>query len=221
MTQKIETWLPIFPGFYETWFKPDEEPEIDHINEERAKIGLDPIDWDAGDWDYEEYHNGVAKECCDFVFERLREQYPDLVKSLTFQKVNSPAYYNFENDGIDIEIEIDLNKLVDMLVDQMHEENPYSKLFPDYIEDRYTRRDGFIPYYSNQAIDWVDHLIEEKPGHCVGSCLQFLMLALYGIGEDARQAEYYAIEDMYEYCTDHDAHPASVYTKNYEELTTK
>ena len=49
--KKIETYLPLFPGFYGTIFEPYEDSEIDCINEVRKEKGLDEIRCSDRDWE--------------------------------------------------------------------------------------------------------------------------------------------------------------------------
>ena len=60
---KVNTWLPVFPGFYSTIFGCDSEAdnEIYNINGERGELGLPDIDYDSVNFDYDSYHNEIAE----------------------------------------------------------------------------------------------------------------------------------------------------------------
>lgn len=73
----IETWLPIFPGFYGTLFG-----ELLEENYKKKKE--------------------IAIRCCE-VFEDRFEKY---INKIEFQNIRSPREYNFETDTINVEIKI-------------------------------------------------------------------------------------------------------------------
>ena len=59
---KIETYLPVFTGFYETIFDSasHEDCEIYNINEDREKLKLEPVKWEDCKFDYKTYRADVA-----------------------------------------------------------------------------------------------------------------------------------------------------------------
>jgi len=75
-TYKIQTWLPMFPGFYGTIFEKKIKENFIEDNEIAA------------------YH------ITDYVANRLRK----FVHEIIFEQVSSPREYNFRNDIIDVEI---------------------------------------------------------------------------------------------------------------------
>jgi len=50
--QKIETYLPIFSGFYNTIWQYDDESAIYFINQEREEKNLNNITWEHLEIDY-------------------------------------------------------------------------------------------------------------------------------------------------------------------------
>lgn len=173
---KVETWLPVFPGFYNTIFESNEEPEIDDINSQRKELKLPEISYDDCEWDYSEYRDRIAEASCEAIEEKLKESLPNQENlSITFQKVSSPREYNFANDSIHIEVEIDIDDLMDYLLDSttMIE-------FEGYIYEEYKSRSGFIPHYSNDHKDWFRMLRNgEKYEHIIGQILEFVLLENY------------------------------------------
>ena len=98
----IETYLPLFPGFYNTIFEPYEANEIEYINTERKAKGLEPLEYNDFSFDYDGYYKDVAEKCCEYIENELKEL--GLITELKYQCVSSPKYYNYSNDSIYIEI---------------------------------------------------------------------------------------------------------------------
>ena len=192
----IETWLPVFPGFYNTIFEPDETSEIDYINSERVNKGLCELEFDAIKFDYEQYENDIAESCCDYIESLLSDKF---IKKLKFQKIRSPREYNFINDSVDIEITLtteNIKNIEKYLSDHL-------ELFAKYI---YTSYDGFWSHYSNDVDSWLgeDCLYHT---HQLGSILQFIIM---------NENEGDLVYDMYEYCSD-----TYLYASNYDDCIDK
>ena len=103
MKTQIKTYLPCFNGYYGSIFEASsEEQEIDNINDERAKLNLPDIDYDACEWDYSEYYKDMSEKITDTIEGFLQELYPSI--SIKYEKTVSPKEYNFTNDSINIEL---------------------------------------------------------------------------------------------------------------------
>ena len=106
------------------------------------------------------------------------------------QEVKSPKEYNFYNDSINVEIEVDLDAVLLKLIKLNSE-------FSDYISGQYTSYDGFMSSHSSDSNDWIlDIKNNGDLSHKLGACLGFLLLC-HGTEEDG----------MIEYCAD--KHPSS------------
>ena len=150
---KTKTYLPLFSGFYDShWDEPCFDGEEDIFDLPEGSYFEEFVNW-------EDYHNHIAKEMCNEVQYLLS----DFVSSIEFEKVNSPKYYNFENDSIHCEITFNKSKVKQYLKDNFDS-------FSAYIRERYTSRDGFISFHSNDASEWMKNWDEHK----VGSILQFI-----------------------------------------------
>lgn len=195
---KIETFLPLFPGFYNTYFEADgEEEEVDYINEERAKKGLDEIGYDDIEFDYADYNERVSEEATNFVSSEI-----DIPMDIKYQSLSSPKYYNYANDSINIEVDITEDALATLVIylgDNAEE-------FENYISDNYTSYDGFSSHYSNDSDDWMtEYMLEiEDNSHILGALLGFIL-----------ENEGVTIEDMYLKATE----DVYLIIKNYDELT--
>ena len=168
----VETWLPVFSGFYETIWETDgdEEVEIENINELRASKGLAPITWDDIEWNYSEYQQSVAKGITAHVGEELKKL--GMIDGYKMQKLVSPREYNFRNDSIDVVFQLtDENKTnIGNYLDNHRE------AFQKYLTGRYTSYSGFISSYSTVLRHWTDVLEETLThGHKLGSVLNFIL----------------------------------------------
>ncbi len=163
--KKVKTWLPVFPGFYGTMYEPDEDNEMESIRYARNENKLSEIPWDAIKFDYKAYENDVAKDCCQY-FENNMKQY---VNKVIFERINSPREYNFANDSIHIIVELSGENIKN--IKSFLRQNKES--FDSHIKKHYTGYDGFISHYSNDSSDWLtnDSLIHE---HKLGQILQFI-----------------------------------------------
>lgn len=199
-TKKIETWLPIFPGFYGTLFEADEDNEIHDICQQRESLGLNEIGYEQLEFGYDDYRNSVADHATDFIEEKLKEL--NLITSIRFQAISSPREYNFANDSIHVEIELteeNRKSIMRHLVETAED-------FNDYIKESYTSCSGFISHHSNDYIDWIwMEAIEDR--HKLGAILQYIC-----INEEITH------DDMYDYCTTQGCY---ISCTNYDDATTK
>jgi hypothetical protein len=89
---EIESFLPIFPGFYGTLFEPDEELSIlDDYKEYH-------LDFDDTTFNYLKYKKLVAIECINEIKHQLKDL--NFKIEIKFLKIESPKEYNFINDSI-------------------------------------------------------------------------------------------------------------------------
>ena len=168
-TQKIETWLPVFSGFYGTRWEFDESNFLDEHN----------LTYDDIEVDYLSYRNDVVEKVAqdiESVLVRL-----GIVKSIEVERIVSPKEYNFHNDSVDI--------VADVYTDNIRKYiYPNREEFGHYLNERYTSRDGFISSYSNSFDEWEFETNGFKTldidGHRLGAILQFIC-ELEDITEDS------------------------------------
>lgn len=176
--ETYKTWLPVFPGFYETGYIDEDQinEQKDYYIEgdaEEADLPLDLVNYIVDKFGlypevrYEEYERALALQCCEWVQDTLQHIFDDKEIKVEFEKVSSPREYNFKNDSIDCAITIDLDKVMAYVKEE-------SENFQKYLEDTYTDYDGFHSYYSNEIADWLDPE-EWNLTHQVGSVLDFII----------------------------------------------
>lgn len=153
----IESYLPIFNGFYNTHFEADEESCIE-----------DGKTYDDYEFNYEDYRERVATACCEAIQKELK----DLAIKVEFQTVISPKYYNFSNDSINVAYHLEENSYKNLYKYILENK----EAFNSYIKDNYSSYDGFMSFHSNNADDWMMSLIEEDElKHKFGACLEFYL----------------------------------------------
>ncbi len=89
----------------------------------------------------------------------------------TYQGIQSPKFYNFSNDSINVEVEVEnMNKIIQYLNENEDE-------FRQHIKERYTSCSGFISHHSNNSDDWIDDLKSEVTlSHKLGATLEFILI---------------------------------------------
>lgn len=185
--EKIESYLPVFPGFYGTILESDDYHEEDSIAEGKT--------WDDYEWDYDEYHQRVARASVDVVAEWLTP----LGITVEFQKLVQPRQYNFGNDSVNVEFTLSDNSWSEIIEYLMENEEE----FREYIKNRYTSYDGFSSHYSNDSDVWLTDYIPNKykPEHILGALVDFY-LDLEEWTEDAlyealnSQGEFYVLNEL-------------------------
>lgn len=187
--RKFSTWLPDFPGFYESLYSfPDDDLEYTLFNDPKTiqdEIKDFILDRVFNHIDYETYEQDVCKKYFDIWSEVAKENFP-FIKSITYENLVSPKEYNFSTDSINIEIELDLPSLI-------AEFTKNRQAAADYIHEKYTSCSGFISHYENSLDDWLK-TIKEDSEHKIGAMLQYLSQNC-GISEFDSESMYYAVMD--------------------------
>ena len=197
-TIKVETWLPVFPGFYNTIFEPQEENELEYIKDKREENNLTgEFDYDLVKFDYDQYYNDVAESCCNVIECELPA---NLITSILCQNVASPKEYNFRNDSINIEVKLTLRNMVNI----RKYVNDNFDLFVKYLKNNYSSYSGFISFHSNNVNDWKITYDLLTDTHKLGAILQFICEC-----EEINEEVLYYGGEFY------------LYAENMEELTTQ
>lgn len=174
MNNTINTWLPCFNGFYSSIYEPNEEMELEHINELRAENNLDPIEFDDLEFDYQKYRLELSEEITNAVEHELKSL--ELVHSVEYQKLVSPKEYNFANDSINVGIVPNSFKIRAYWT-------KYRDEWEQHLKDTYTSYDGFISSYDNN--NWsIETILNGE--HELGAFLNFALM-----NEDITEYEIY------------------------------
>lgn len=170
------TWLPVFPGFYGTYFDGDglygREIEYihEHYSEELAKVMVDRLySSKAHAKLWKEYTESIAKQCISIIWNNLRNL--GYVTEIKFEELHSPKEYNFYNDSINVMIIFsaeNIEKIKTML--QEHKDE-----WKEYLKSHYTSCDGFISSHDNypESEEWqVEKALQDS--HNSGALLNFI-----------------------------------------------
>ena len=156
----IESFLPVFNGFYNSIFEPTEDTVIES-----------PYSFDDYEFDYKGYKDDVARECTKTISDKLIEFGIKGVK-IKYQLISSPKYYNFETDSI--YVKYSLTNIAVKAINKYLIDN--KDAFTKYIKDHYTSRDGFNSWHSNDANEWLQIKLSDKKEltHAFGAILEFI-----------------------------------------------
>ena len=145
--QTIAGYLPLFTGFYNSM-------EIalleDRENDEFESIYND-IEEQHPDWNEEQIKEEQEKQFKGYDFDYFREEVAKLYVNkvnkrcldwlnFIYEEIASPKYYNFQNDSINCQVEVDRIEL-----DKYLETNKES--FDKYCADNFTSYDGFYSFF--------------------------------------------------------------------------
>ena len=178
---KTNTWLPVFSGFYNTiWDSDDDYISYDIKEQCQEKEYSDKKIEEIEDFAWwSEHHREVYNEYCLEITKDLTKEIETLLKgmkmihSIDYQTIVSPKEYNFQNDGVNIEVQLKKSHVKN--IKKYLKDN--SKNWEVYLKEKYTSYDGFMSFHSNNpdSTDWeIDYAIKHE--HRLGSILNFILL---------------------------------------------
>jgi hypothetical protein len=182
----FETWLPVFPGFYETsysfWNNTDIEQSIwnnsENIKQEYKDYILNNI-WDC--MIYSSMEEKITKQCIYFLNDYLQKDLNLTDSSFEFQTIDHPREYNFRNDSVNVIFktsQTDLELIEKYLIDN---EEKYTQ----YVKENFTSCSGFWSFHSNDINDWyeeIENIVngqKESNQYILGSVLNFILFNHY------------------------------------------
>lgn len=162
----IESFLPVFSGFYGTLFEANEEQAIYNANEISSNA---TFTYDDMEFDYKDYEDTTIKLCVQKVEEKLKELGFDI--SIEFQKLVSPRFYNFSNDSINViyTCSIVTRKQIIKYLETNKEK------FAVYCEDHFKSRDGFHSFFKHNVNTWLTEYQYEQLETTFGHMLEFIL----------------------------------------------
>lgn len=164
MKTTINTWLPVFPGFYNTYFDSTDDESQDAENTRENYDGI-PDDW-RPEYNYFDWKAAVCKAACQWIentfthpceggryegFDEIENAGVYGIETVKYEKLVSPREYNFETDSIDCEITLDtelFSRAFTKFVKQ------HAEQWEKYLADYYKSRDGFMSFYTHDPVDW-------------------------------------------------------------------
>ena len=126
----------IFAGFYESNL---------YNSDTLYNLADEDGGYDFVDDGYEKFEKAVSESCVSELLCNMDQGADELIKSMTFVKLLSPKYYNFETDKLEIEVDCDWPGLVD------YAKNKHRQAFDEYLKENFTSYDGFISFVPNNV----------------------------------------------------------------------
>ena len=112
--------------------------------------------------------NEVARKITENVYEDLFIRDDGIIKSIKYNGLDSPKYYNFETDKILLDMEIDQEKL------EQYCFTTNRAVFHKYLYDNFTSYDGFHSFIANNVADFVIQYEDEgKTDRCLDVLIEF------------------------------------------------
>ena len=165
----IKTYLPLFSGFYGSHFEDDFYYQFDN---DECEFNFD-FDFNDLDFDFNKYYLDLSKQITSKIEDELI--FLKLVTECNFESLQSPKYYNYSNDSINIEIIVSDENIKQIQTYLLNN----SENFKTYLKNKYTSCDGFTSFYSNNFEDWVnftENFTDFSNTHYLGSILNFILL---------------------------------------------
>lgn len=129
-----------FTGFYETIHGSKIDDHLEYYTEslsiEQAQDIFENVKIDFKRFKHDYSESYVKAFCSEY----------DLLKGLEFESVESPKFYNYSTDRIFCNI---TPELIEFLWNQID-----LKTFDEIVKARFTSRDGFASFYSNDFEEW-------------------------------------------------------------------
>jgi len=159
----IETFLPVFNGFYGTLFESDsaEESELRDLDKTSYEVNFD----------YKEYMERVSIACVGAIQQYLLHD--NIAVGIEFKELASPREYNFTNDTIWVELKISEDSF-DYLMKYCFVDN--AKEFQEFLTREYASRSGFVSFVEDDIKQWESEFLQEESkyfGKCFGGLLNF------------------------------------------------
>lgn len=166
----------LFPGFYNTILDPDS-----YLNEDEEVIAENNPAYEAQ----------VGKD----VAERIEDSVMgDVLGSIEYVSIDSPAYYNYRNDYLIVNVEVDIKALESYCFEE-HKEN-----FARYLKDFHSSYDGFISYIETDLEDFKKDY-ETRTGNvrCRDVMIEYYMLATIADDYNITKENIDAVMQDYQY----------------------
>lgn len=150
MTIKLNTNLfPIISvAMYGTYLDPDSMFDSYMIESDKEDgyihFGVDYF-WD--NFQSDKYKQAIKDRAHSFINGKHSEN--NVWVLIKAGEIYSPKYYNFSNDEIDLDVTFSKSKV-------LNEVNKNITKFNDFLKERYSSRDGFNSFTSNNYIEWLE-----------------------------------------------------------------
>ena len=166
---KVQTFLPVFNGFYNTFFEDILDNAVNNAIEYHNEQKNTDLVYDDFNFNFDSIMQEICKDAVSKIEEKLNEI--GINCTIIYENLVSPKYCNFSYDSINIEINFKKFSQVIEILEQNFDS------FTQYIKDNYTSSEGFISSYSNYSSDWMEDLKNDakNEAHKVGAVMDFIL----------------------------------------------
>jgi hypothetical protein len=167
MNAKLNTNLfPIISvAMYGTYLDPDSMFDSYMIESDKEEgyihFGLDYF-WD--NFQHDKYKLAIQERAHSFINGKIKEN--GVWVYIKGGQIYSPQYYNYSNDNMDLDVTFSKK-------DVMEAVNKDVPKFDEFLKERYSSRDGFTSFTSNNYLDWLQDFNEENDT-AIGAVLTYL-----------------------------------------------
>lgn len=187
---KINTFCPVFSGFYESFLDVSNSQDIDHdlfnnpesVKPEILEYILNAL-WSENLVDTKKIHIDTSKNIVNQLNSILKDE--KIYINFTFQALVSPKYYNYSDDSINILCKFNKKhwkKIINEIKNNID-------LFEEHIKDNYTSCSGFISSFSDNFEWWIEQgeqIQDSKDNeHLTGALLNFYFTKVLDINEES------------------------------------
>lgn len=144
--------------------------------------------------DYWKYKDEIGKLFVDVINDDIKNVLPSF--NYTFERIQSPKYYNYGTDEIYALATFDTDELLNYLIKN-------GDKFEEYCKNNFSSYDGFISFLPNNAYEFVEKMktadASDKSSFVLGA-ISFVLENNYGeeYPDDLNYETYYDIADVYE-----------------------
>ena len=167
MTIKLNTNLfPIISvAMYGTYLDPDSMFDSYMIESDKEDGYIHfGVDYFWSNFQNDKYVKAIQKRAHSFINGKHTEN--NVWVLIKAGEIYSPKYYNFSNDEIDLDVTFSKSKV-------LNEVNKNITKFNDFLKERYSSRDGFNSFTSNNYIEWLEDYNNEVDTS-IGAVLTYL-----------------------------------------------
>ena len=193
--------IMFFPGFYGTIFDLV-DVEYNYVNYEldyNKEYYPENITADDFQFDANAYKNAIGEEFTN----NFADLYPlDIIKSVKFDEITSPRFYNFENDRLYAFFEFvdDWKSIMRKFMDDNHD------WLKNVIKEEHSSRSGYMSFMSNDVDEWYHILFDcdedDVDTNYLEEMIKYMVIEKYGTYDTAyrirEEIESYTLENICE-----------------------
>jgi hypothetical protein len=112
------------------------------------------------------YVKSIEKLAADFLDGQITAENYDFEITVKCGELYSPKFYNFANDQIELDVEFDRAKVLQIIAENENE-------FNQFLKENYSSYDGFISHTANNLSQWYNDFADENV-QAIGAVLTFL-----------------------------------------------